>query len=236
MDAIRRAGIDLSQTVATDPGVQCLAGPPGALSSIFEENIMKKTLLAAAAMCVLTSGAALAQQQAEGPWLVRVRAVHLQPQVSDSTGLDLTVDNKLIPEVDVSYFFTKNIAAELILTVPQSLTIKAAGAKLGTVDALPPTLLLQYHFDAQGFKPYVGVGLNHTLFSGVNLGAGVDTAKSSTGAAWQLGVDVPLSKSVYFNVDLKKTYIRTDVYASGSNLGTLTVDPWLLGVGVGWRF
>lgn len=197
---------------------------------------MKKTLLAVAAVCALTSGAAWAQQKAEGPWLVRVRAVNLQPQVSDSTGLDLTVDNKWIPEVDVSYFFTKNIAAELILTVPQALTVKAAGAKLGTVDALPPTLLLQYHFDAQGFKPYVGVGINHTLFSGVSLGTGVDTSKSSTGAAWQVGVDVPLSKNMVFNVDLKKTYISTDVYASGANLGTLKVDPWLLGVGVGWRF
>ena len=116
------------------------------------------------------------------------------------------------------------------------LQANAGSFAIGQYCSEPPTLLLQYHFDAQGFKPYVGVGINHTLFSGVSLGTGVDTSKSSTGAAWQVGVDVPLSKNMVFNVDLKKTYISTDVYASGTNLGTLKVDPWLLGVGVGWRF
>ena len=37
---------------------------------------MKKSLLALAAVCAMTSGAAFAQQ-AESPWLVRVRAVNL---------------------------------------------------------------------------------------------------------------------------------------------------------------
>jgi outer membrane protein len=45
---------------------------------------MKKTLLAVAALCVLSSGAALAQQ-AEGPWLVRARVVNLDSANKDST-------------------------------------------------------------------------------------------------------------------------------------------------------
>lgn len=80
---------------------------------------MKKNLLAVAVLCALTSGAAFAQQ-AEGPWLVRARAVNLDSANKDSTGLGLSVNDKVIPEVDVSYFFTPNIAAELVLTVPQS--------------------------------------------------------------------------------------------------------------------
>jgi outer membrane protein len=196
---------------------------------------MKKNLLAAAAICALTTGAALAQP-AEGPWMVRARAVSLQPQVSDSTGLRLTVDNKVIPEIDISYFFTKSIAAELILTVPQSLTVNAGGSKLGTIDALPPTLLLQYHFDAPGFRPYVGAGVNYTAITNVSLGTGVDTSRSSTGGALQVGVDVPLSKSLYLNFDVKKVYISADVSSNGTKLGTLKVDPLLVGVGLGWRF
>lgn len=196
---------------------------------------MKKNLLAAAAICAFTTGAVLAQP-AQGPWMVRARAVSLQPQVSDSTGLSLTVDNKVIPEIDISYFFTKNIAAELILTVPQSLTVNASGSKLGTIDALPPTLLLQYHFDAPGFKPYVGAGVNYTVITNVSLGTGVDTSRSSTGGALQVGVDVPLSKSLYFNFDVKKVYISADVSSNGAKLGTLKVDPLLVGVGLGWRF
>ena len=62
------------------------------------------------------SGAAMAQQAEEGPWLVRARAVHLDSANKDSTGLDLSINDKWIPEVDISYFFTKNLAAELILT------------------------------------------------------------------------------------------------------------------------
>ena len=113
---------------------------------------MKKHVLAVAALLTLASGAALAQQakQTEGPWMVRARAVYIDT-VADTSGaattLDLNVDNKWIPEVDISYFFTKNIAAELILTWPQKMTLNAGNVALGSFKALPPTLLLQYHFD-----------------------------------------------------------------------------------------
>ncbi len=56
----------------------------------------------------------LAQAQAT-PWMVRVHALNLDSANKDSTGLDLTVNNKVFPEVDISYFFTPNIAAELVL-------------------------------------------------------------------------------------------------------------------------
>jgi outer membrane protein len=196
---------------------------------------MKKTFLAATALCALTCGAAFAQQ-AEGPWLVRVRAVHLDSANKDSTPLNLSINNKTIPEVDISYFFDKNIAAELILTVPQKHTLSAGAASLGTFKHLPPSLLVQYHFDASGFKPYVGAGLNYTHFSSVKLAPGVGIDRSSWGAALQAGVDIPVAKNLYLNFDVKKVYIKTDVYAAGANVGTLKVDPVLVGVGLGWRF
>ena len=99
---------------------------------------MKKNLLAVAALCVLSSGAALAQQ-AEGPWMVRARAVHLDSANKDSTPLGLSVNNKTIPEVDVTYFFNKNIAAELILTVPQKHTLRAGGTARRTGDIFSGT-------------------------------------------------------------------------------------------------
>ena len=198
---------------------------------------MKKNLLAVAVLCALTSGAAFAQQ-AESPWLVRVRAVHLDSANKDSTGLGLSVNNKTIPEVDISYFFNKNVAAELILTVPQKhdLSSSVLGGRIGSLKHLPPSLLLQYHFDAPGFKPYVGAGVNYTRFSNVNLPAGVDIDRNSWGGALQVGVDVPLSKNLYLNFDVKKVYIKTDVFAGGVKAGTFKVDPVLVGVGLGWRF
>ena len=198
---------------------------------------MKKNLLAVAVLCALTSGAAFAQQ-AESPWLVRVRAVHLDSANKDSTGLGLSVNNKTIPEVDISYFFNKNVAAELILTVPQKhdLSSSVLGGRIGSLKHLPPSLLLQYHFDAPGFKPYVGAGVNYTRFSNVNLPAGVDIDRNSWGGALQVGVDIPLNKNLSLNFDVKKVYIKTDVFSGGVKAGTFKVDPVLVGVGLGWRF
>jgi outer membrane protein len=196
---------------------------------------MKKQVMAVAALCALMSGAAFAQQ-AEGPWLVRARAVNLQASNGDTTGLGLSTNNKWLPEVDFTYFINKNIAAELILTVPQSQTLYSNGAAIGSFKHLPPTLTLQYHFDMNGFKPYVGAGINYTRLSSINLPAGVSVDSNSFGPALQVGVDIPVGKNLYVNFDVKKVYIRTDVSAAGSKLGTFKVDPLLVGVGLGWRF
>ncbi|GKS95800.1 OmpW family outer membrane protein [Acidovorax sp. SUPP2825] len=198
---------------------------------------MKKNLLALAVLCALTSGAAFAQT-AEGPWLVRARAVNLDSSNKDSTGLGLSINDKTLPEVDISYFFNRNIAAELVLTVPQKqrLSSSALNAQIGTLKHLPPSLMLQYHFDTAGFRPYVGAGVNYTRFSSVRLPAGVSIDKSSWGGALQVGVDIPLTKNLVLNFDVKKVYIQTDVFAAGAKLGTLKIDPVLAGVGLGWRF
>lgn len=200
---------------------------------------MKKQVIAAALLCAFASGAALSQTTTapEGPWMVRARAVHLNSANGDTTPLRLTLNDKWIPEVDVSYFFSPNVAMELVLTVPQKHTLSAGGTAIGTLKHLPPTLTAQYHFTGlNGFKPYVGVGVNYTRFSSVNLPAGVAIDRSSFGAALQAGVDIPIAKGVYLNLDVKKVYIRTDVSAGGVGIGTFKVDPVLVGVGVGWRF
>jgi outer membrane protein len=186
--------------------------------------------------------AALALQPAqanEGPLMVRVRAVHLDSANKDSTGLGLSINNKPLPEVDFSYFLTPNIAAELILTYPQKQDVSstAHGGKIGTLKHLPPTLTVQYHFCPEGsVRPYVGAGLNYTNFSSVKLPAGFDVDRGSFGAAFQAGVDIPVGKGMYLNLDLKKVYIRTDLLAAGASIGKVKVDPILAGVGIGWRF
>lgn len=200
---------------------------------------MKKILLA-------TALATLALQPAfadEGPWLVRVRALHLDSANKDGTGLGLSINNKTFPEVDFSYFFAPNIAAELILTYPQKQTIYSNGAEIGTLKHLPPTLTLQYHFNPTGsIRPYVGAGVNYTNFSSVEFAPAVQTAlhpsikRNSWGAAWQVGVDFELTKSTYLNVDLKKVDLQTTVYSSGASVGKFKVNPTLASVGIGWRF
>lgn len=182
----------------------------------------------------MTSGAAFAQQVAEGSWLVRVRAVHLDSDNGGAAGsAGVSINDKWIPELDVSYFFTPNIAAELVLTYPQKHDVRLGGTDIGSLKHLPPSLLLQYHFtDLGAFKPYVGAGINYTRFSSVRLPAGLDVKKNSWGAALQVGFDYALDKNWSLNFDAKKLYIDTTV----SGVGKFKVDPILLGVGVGYRF
>nr|WP_090130555.1 OmpW family outer membrane protein [Limnohabitans sp. Rim11] len=196
-----------------------------------------KKLIVTTAVCALLSSAAFAQ---ESPWMVRVRAVNIDMANKDATGLGLTVNNKTIPEVDVTYFFNKNMAAELVLTVPQKQTVNSTvlAADIGTFKHLPPTLTLQYHFDGSSdMKPYVGAGVNYTQITQVNLlsgGANVDS--HSWGTALQAGIDFPIDKNLSFNIDIKKVLINTNVYVGGVNNGVLKLNPTLIGVGLGYRF
>ncbi len=200
-----------------------------------------KTFFGLAALS-LALAAPMAMAQDSGDWVVRGRALNLQSANKDTTGLNLSVNDKTFPEVDIAYFLTPNVAVELVLTVPQKHDIRAGGNKIGTLKHLPPTLLAQWHFPMGGFRPYVGAGLNLTLFSDVSFDPAVQAALSpsiknrSTGAAFQVGVDVPMGGGWLFNVDVKKVQIKTDVFSFGAKAGTFKVDPTLLSVGFGKRF
>lgn len=173
---------------------------------------------------------------AGGDILMRVRAVNIATHNSSSPVAGVEVSKKTIPEIDFSYFFSDALSAELILTYPQKHDVSLSGTKLGTLKQLPPTLLAQYHFTPGGsYSPYVGAGLNYTLFSGVDI-PGLDVKKSSIGGALQAGVDIPVNKNMSLNIDLKKIYMKTDVKtAAGAYVTTLKVDPVLFGIGLGWK-
>ena len=203
---------------------------------------MRKHLLALAAAAAAFAPLATFAQDT-GDWLVRVRALHLDSANKDSTGLNLSVNNKTFPEVDISYFFTPNLAAELVLTYPQKHTLSSNGNKIGTVKHLPPTLSLQYHVTGLGgWRPYVGAGLNYTRFSSVNFDPAVVTAlaptikRNSFGASLQVGADVQVGGGWLLNLDVKKVQIATDVRSFGAKAGEFKIDPVLVSVGVGKRF
>ncbi len=207
---------------------------------------MKKQLRALAlAALVMPALAPSAQAQAQdGPYMVRVRATRLAMNTSSEAGAlpanAIDVNSKWIPELDLSYFFTKNIAAELVLTIPQSQDVSVSGNKIGTFKHLPPTLLAQWHFDGLGpFKPYVGAGLNYTAIWGNEMSVGgtpVTLDKRSFGPAVQIGADYKLNGPWWLNVDVKKIWISSDVYLGGTKISNVKLDPWALSVGVGYRF
>ncbi|WP_184195773.1 OmpW/AlkL family protein [Chitinimonas taiwanensis] len=176
---------------------------------------------------------------AEGDWLVRGRLIQVAPSVS-TTGalatLDVDVDKQVVPELDFTYMLTNNLGAELILGTARH-EVSAGGTSLGKVNHLPPTLTLQYHFTPDAtFRPYAGVGVNYTRFYNVDL-PGLQVDKNSFGGSLQIGADYAINKDWFVNLDLKKIYIKTDVStAGGTDLGTLKINPLVIGLGVGTKF
>lgn len=180
------------------------------------------------------------------PWMVRGRMLVVSPDVNATVpgvGGGVDVDSQVVPEVDFSYFFTKNVAAELIVaTTPHDVHHTPTNLHLGTVWLLPPTLTLQYHFlpENKYVRPYVGAGVNYTIFYGVHdEAAGLNVHyKNSLGYAFQAGLDIPITKHMGFNVDVKKLFLSTKATLSGlvNTTADVDLDPWVVGLGLSYRF
>ena len=208
------------------------------------------TPLVAAALAVLAAPAVADDFKGKtaGDLILRARAlgvvVNQTSDIRDRNGNDTTLDakvsNDVIPELDLSYFITDNIALELIAgTSKHNVKVKQLGADLGSVRLLPPTLTAQYHFLPKArFSPYVGAGLNWTLFYDEKSGQ-FDSVKyeNSFGVAAQAGFDYFITDNWLVNVDIKKIWLDTKVKVNGGALHTKAdLDPWLFGVGIGYKF
>lgn len=190
-------------------------------------------------------------------WIFRGRLINVAPNDDSTsiltTGTEVTVDDAIVPEIDLTYMFNSNWGLEVIAaTSPHDLaTAKGAlaGADAGEVWVLPPTFTLQYHFGYGGpIDFYAGLGLNYTLFYSYDLsddleGLGVSDIDfdASIGLAANMGVDFQFNEKWVFNMDLKYIDMATDAdleLAAGGVLDTVEVDinPFVLGVGVGYRF
>lgn len=221
---------------------------------------MKRLLMMLALLGFVASTTAPAMA---GDWLVRLRAVSVDPDSDSSTlrsngasipDTGVSVDDDQIPELDITYMMRPNWGLELVLGTSQHDVIAegslAALGKVVNARALPPTLTLQYHFNPEGkFRPYIGAGLNFTLFyseettDGFNAVAGNSDVEldESIGLAGQVGFDIGINETWFINFDIK--YIQMDTTATintPGGLGKIEVDvdinPFVYGVGIGRRF
>jgi outer membrane protein len=160
--------------------------------------------------------------------------------IVNTTTLETDVDNAYVPEVDLTYFFTKNIAAELIAATAKH-SVSAGTSKVGDTWILPPTLTVQYHFTPDSdFSPYIGAGLNYSWFYGEDTTAsytkmGVD---GGVGYAVQAGFDYWLGDNWGVNLDVKYIDLNVDVSVNNGALHAYDVDlnPVVVGAGVSYRF
>ena len=202
--------------------------------AVIAATLLSTTALGADLEAVQSAPETYVSEPVLGPWKVRLRGVYVMTNnkgvVNGIDGSDLDYSNTTIPELDISYFFNDNIAAELILGTTMA-DISGAGSikglgKIGETWVLPPTLTLQYHLTNFGdFKPYVG--------------AGRLDIENSFGAALQVGFDYKIDDRWDFNMDVKKVFMRPkfDVTVGGTEYsGKAKIDPWLIGTGIGYRF
>ena len=184
----------------------------------------------------------------KGAWLVGLKVLNLNPDVKSVTSIggEAQVAADTVPELDIRYFLTDNIAIETILGYTEH-RVSATGTELGEVNlgstkVLPPTITLQYHFTGgRRFLPYVGVGLNYTVYFDSDPGDTVDVSyKDDFGFALNLGFDYVINERSYFNVDLKKYKLSTDTVIDAGDAGIATasvdLDPLAISVGFGWKF
>lgn len=173
---------------------------------------------------------------------VRVRGIFVLPTESFDSRLvgpgkpNPTVSNNFIPELDLEYFFTKNISAELIAGVTRH-TIKLSSGLAGSTYLLPPSITVKYHPipDAR-ISPYIGAGLELTFPFNYELN-GVNDFKIDNSIGWaaQAGVDIKFKDNIYFNVDYK--YLNVDTTARMNQVRyKVALNPHLFGIGVGYRF
>lgn len=137
----------------------------------FRKSLINSAMLGVLA---LTSTPALAVK--EGDWLVRFGAVNVSPN-DNSSSLTLAGPNSTVGVDDdtqvfanLSYMIKENVALELLAATPFTHDIKGTGAlagagKVGETKQLPPTFSVQYHFSPKAsVRPYVGAGINYTIF------------------------------------------------------------------------
>lgn len=187
--------------------------------------------------------------------MIRGRLLVVEPQESASLNTiggrivngDVDISTSVVPELDITYFFTPNFAAELILGVTPH-RVKGSGAlagvRIGDAWLLPPTLMLQYHFTGLGsVKPYIGAGINYTIFFNEKAKGGFTSfdLEDTFGFALQAGVDIMLNQNWGINFDVKKIFLEPKVKVNGGVPaggvgGKVKIDPWLIGAGVTYKF
>lgn len=201
------------------------------------------------ALALFTSFAGFAQAKTTAKhdfkkWNVRLRLIAAVPKSTMYTlgKSDVKATTSVVPELDFTYYFIKNLSAELILGTTHH-TVKLADAssstKLGKVWLLPPTLNVQYHLPIGNIIPYAGVGVNYSIFYGAKDDAASLKYKNNVGFSTQLGADFNINSKWFINVDIKKIFLQTDVTVEGTPATVLSgvkVDPFIFGLGIGTRF
>lgn len=224
---------------------------------------MRKYTLSAICLALAAVSPLVAAHQ-QGDWIVRGGLTTVAPDESSSNilaggadlGVALTVDNNTQLGLNVAYFVTDKINIELLAATPFKHDVNfsvtdplGTGTRLGEVTHLPPTLTANYYFNdaSSAFQPYVGAGINYTIFfdesfTGANSNAGLSdlSLDNSFGLSAQVGMDYQIDKKWHVNASVRFIDIATEasfkVGDADGKVSSIDIDPWVYTLSVGYTF
>lgn len=189
--------------------------------------------------------AAPAFAQQAGEWTFSVGAHQVNPKSDNGSlaagTLDVEVGSNVRPTITAEYFIRDNLGIEVLASLPFQHDIDIAGVgNVGSTKHLPPTVSLQYHFGEGKVKPFVGLGVNYTLFFSEDTSGALSgndlKLDDSFGLAAHAGIDFKVGEKGAIRVDARWIDIDTDVELNGTGLGTVEIDPLVYGAAYVFQF
>lgn len=229
---------------------------------------MKKIVLTVMGL-VLLQQSTIAMAHEQGNWIVRAGLASVQPDAS-SDPIDIA-GIVTLPEADVGdetqigitgvYMIRDNWGIELLASTPftHEIDISEINLNAGETKHLPPTLMLQFYPDFGGdkFHPYIGLGINTTIFFDekvdddlnlaldgiVGLPPGTVDADLSLDQSWglsaQVGFDYMINDNWLVNGSIWYTDIETEAKISTAVADVkfdVEIDPVVYMLSIGYRF
>lgn len=232
------------------------------------KNMIKPLALATSVLAAATSAQVMALEA--GDWIVRSGLTTVDPKEDSDApvhsalgdlGGEVSVDSDTQLGLTVEYMYSKNIGIELLAATPFEHTVSAKGGTLSAlgldevadVKHLPPTLSVNYHFDTgTNFIPYVGVGLNYTIFfseeasSALEAAVGDDDVELDDSWGWsaQVGFDYEVNQNWLVNASVRYINIETEAEIQTPGLAApghkvnvdVDIDPMVYSLSVGYKF
>jgi outer membrane protein W len=183
---------------------------------------------------------------AEGKNVIRARAVYANPTDGNATLLLSAIGNVANIETDSAWGaelgYERMLGEKLGLSftlgwtshsMSYSVLTPSSSGSLGDLSMTPLTGTVLYHFNPDSRTDvYMGAGLAYVIYDlDSDLDSGVSVG-DDLALAVEFGVDFPLGPAgLYLSADLR--YINTTADFEGESLG---IDPFLVGVGIAYRF
>lgn len=223
------------------------------------------------AVLITTLASATATAHEAGEFIIRAGITNVEPRESSDAVLlngkvlslagsrsGLGADSSSQLGLTFNYMLSPAFSLELLAATPFRHTAtgtgELAGLDIAELRQLPPTLSLIYHLPSSGaLQPYVGAGINYTIFfkeevtgaanttlATLGLSNGRVSLDSSVGASVQGGFDYHLRDNLLLNASVRWIDIDTEAtikFSGGAVLDAdVEVDPFVYTLSIGRVF